>query len=135
MIFEEFRVYKESSADDEHAAPTRHVQENYCCIVPLFGRDRFDKENRDARSEDIQHLHIREDHSIWEDEEGLLSQWYCTSDRYLVYSYFLHEGIHHYYIIELYNSSSHLQYVEDVRSFVEDAKAYRLEVINGKEKE
>jgi len=62
-------------------------KKNYPSIHPLFGRDRFDKCNKTANIEEIQHLHVREEYSIWEDEQGKLFQWDCTSDTHLIYSY------------------------------------------------
>lgn len=132
-IYKEFKFYKEDSAPDEHAAPSNHIQKTYCSIHPLFGRDRFDKVNKVANVEEIQHLHVREELSIWEDEEGHLCQWECTSDTHLIYSYFYHKDKHYYYLIEFYKKNAHLQYVDDIRYFIEEAKKYRLSIISSSE--
>lgn len=128
-VYEEFKFYKEDSAPDEHAAPTHHIQKNYPSIHPLFGRDRFDKFNKTANIEEIQHLHVREEYSIWEDEQGKLFQWDCTSDTHLIYSYFRYDETHYYYLIEFYKKAAHVKYVEDVQYFIQEAKKYRLTII------
>lgn len=128
-IYPEFQRYKEGSADDEHAAPTHNIQKKYVGISPLFGRDRFEKFNKLAHIEEIQHLHVRQENSIWENEEGHLFQWYCTSDASLVYSYFLHDQKHHYFVIEFYQHTAHKEYEHAVEYFIDQAKQYRLSVI------
>jgi hypothetical protein len=128
-IYKQFQFYKEDSAADEHAAPNNYIQKTYHSIHPLFGRDRFDKVNKTANVEEIQHLHVREELSIWEDKDGRLCQWECTSDTHLIYSYFYHQDTHYYYLIEFYNKAAHLQYVDDVLYLIQEAKKYRLSII------
>lgn len=128
IILEQFKYYKESSADDEHAAPTHHVQKNYRSVHPNFGRDRFDKYDHHANSEELQHVHIRDEHSLWEDEQGILFQWDCTSDKHLIYSYFKYDKKHYYYLIELYNTNAHIEYMKHIEYFIQEAKKYRLTI-------
>ena len=128
VIYQEFQYYKENSAANEHAAPSRHIQQTTEGYSPLFGRDRFDKVNFLARQENIQHLHVRQEHSIWEDEQGALVQWDCTSNSYLIYSYFFYQDKHHYFVIEFYANDAHVEYEHKVPYFVEQAKAYRLKI-------
>lgn len=130
-IFDEFCYYKENSEYNEHPSPTRHTQETYECFSPLFGRDRFDKKYPEASNQNIQHLHVRQSKSVWDFPDGAAkAQWECTSDSYLVYSYFMHEGFHHYFVIEFYISGGHAQYEQDVQIFIHEAEQYRLSKIN-----
>ena len=125
-IYDEFCWYKENSKPSEHAAPKGHTQKEYEGVSALFGRDRFDKINPDARAEDIQHLHVRQEHSVWEDSNGdALVQWACTSDSYLIYSYFCHAQQHRYYLLEFFRDRGHNLYQGQVDSFILEAKAYR----------
>lgn len=129
-IYVEFQNYKNDSKPNEHESPRRNVQEKYESINEIFGRDRFDKDNEEARKENIQHLHIFQEGCEWYDDEGFaLAQWYCTSDAALVYSYFCHNDQHHYFVIELYLTQAHENYESYVAYFVEQAKKYRLSVI------
>ena len=83
LIANEFLIYKQASKNREHPAPSRKVQEIYKSASEMFGRDRFDKISKDAQKEEIQHLHVRQTDSTWEDDEGYgYAQWYCTSDSY-----------------------------------------------------
>jgi len=124
-IYNEFQEYKKGSAPDEHAAPTRYVQEQYPCISEILGRDRFEKWAEKARLEEIQHIHVIQERSIWKDEQGQLVQWDCTSNSYLVYSYFFHDNKHHYYVLEFYKFAAHKKYEHAVPCFINEAKTYR----------
>lgn len=130
-IFEEFCYYKENSDSHEHPSPTRYTQETYECLSPLFGRDRFDKKYPEASNQNIQHLHVKQANSNWDFPNGSAkAQWECTSDSYLVYSYFKHNDIHHYFVIEFYKSGGHAQYEQDVQIFIHEAEQYRQSQIN-----
>jgi len=130
-VFEKFCYYKENSEPHEHPSPRRHAQETYESLSPLFGRDRFDKKYPEASNQNIQHLHVKQPHSKWDFLDGSAkTQWECTSDSYLVYSYFEHNGIHHYFVLEFYKSESHAQYEQDVQIFIHEAEQYRLTQIN-----
>lgn len=125
-IYDEFCLYKENSNPSEHAAPKRHTQEEYAGESAILGRDRFDKFSENARAEDIQHLHVRQEYSVWEDSNGdAIVQWACTSDSYLIYSYFCHAQQHRYYLLEFFKDDGHNLYQARVDSFVLEAKAYR----------
>ena len=130
-IYSEFCWYKENSNPSEHAAPTRHTQEQYEGLSSLFGRDRFDKISKDASAEDIQHLHVRQEHSVWENSHGdALVQWACTSDSYLIYAYFYHAQQHRYYLLEFFRDRGHNLYQARVESFIQEAQAYRISIQN-----
>lgn len=130
-IFEEFCYYKENSEPNEHPSPRRYTQEIYESLSPLFGRDRFDKKYPEASNQNIQHLHVKQPHSKWDLMAGSAKpQWECTSDSYLVYSYFKHQDVHYYFVIEFYKSKSHAQYEHDVEIFIHEAEQYRLSQIN-----
>lgn len=135
LIADEFLIYKEASKNREHPAPSRKVQETYVSASEMFGRDRFDKLSKDAQKEEIQHLHVRQEDSIWEDEEGYgYAQWNCTSDSYLVYSYFKHQDDHYYYFIEFFGKEAHSLYEKMGDKFIKCAKDFRLKKLKELEK-
>ena len=127
LIANEVLRYKQASKNREHPAPSRKVQEIYKSASEMFGRDRFDKISKDAQKEEIQHLHVRQTDSTWEDDEGYgYAQWYCTSDSYLVYSYFKHHNNHYYYLLEFFGTEAHSLYEQMGDRFVQSAKDFRL---------
>jgi len=105
-----FEEYKKNSDIKDIAAPTRHEQETYESLVPELGRDRFFKNPKEARNNELYHVHTYETHLEWEDEDGdMIAQWKCTSDNYLIYSYFEHNNTHHFYIIAFLDKNAHIK--------------------------
>jgi hypothetical protein len=129
IIFDEFKLYKERGNANEHPAPTRRVQETLESTHEQFGRDRFDSKHVDAKEVDLRHVHVEQENSIWSDANGDLYQWYCTSDSYLVYSYFEHDVNKYYHVIEFFTDSGHALYGENVRFFVATAIAYKKSIL------
>jgi hypothetical protein len=133
-----FVGYKESSDSKDIAAPSRHEQETAESLEPLMGRDRFFKNPKEARVNELYHVHTYEERSEWEDEDGdMICQWDCTSDNYLIYSYFKHENVHHYYIIAFLDKNAHQRtrdLVDDeahpiVMEWLEESILYRESII------
>lgn len=107
-LIEAFKEYKRNSEANEIAAPTRHTQENMEPVSPLFGRDRFFKNPEDARRQELYHLHVFQEKSIWFDgDSDMLAQWECKSDSYLIYSYFKLDNTHYFYIIAFLDVGAH----------------------------
>jgi hypothetical protein len=130
LAYEEFQYYKLDSKSNEHPAPTRHTQVVYQGVNPFFGRDRFDKLNPVASALDIQHVHFKQDDVIWTDSDGeQLAQWSCTSDSYLIYSYFQHSSEKYYYAIEFFVDAAHDLYEENIERFIQMAAAYKNSVV------
>lgn len=131
-FIQEFDAYKRNS--DRHSAPTRQEQEEYASISPLFGRDRRNVDTEEPflqAQETLSHLHNRQDDSVWTDEEGdPLSQWECTSDSYLIYSYFVHNGIRYYYIVDFIDNDAHANWDNEEAKlmWIQEAKDYRLSI-------
>lgn len=107
-LFDKFQYYKENSEPHEIATPSRRIQEETESLIAEFGRDRFFKNPTDARRDDLTHLHLFTDNCDWLDEDGTPKvQWECTSNSYLIYSYFEHNGVHVFYLIALINRFAH----------------------------
>ena len=107
-LFDKFMYYKENSEPHEIATPSRKVQEETEGLIAEFGRDRFFKNPKDAKNDDLTHLHLFTDDCDWLDEDGTPKvQWECTSNSYLIYSYFEHESTHVFYLISLIEKGAH----------------------------
>ena len=107
-LLSKFEAYKKESAPGEIARPTRAIQEEYIGIDKALGRDRFFKNPDDAKDFELTHLHVYDGTRVWKDIDGEnKAQWYCTSDRYLVYSYFKHNDTHVFYIIAFIPKDAH----------------------------
>lgn len=133
-IYEEFKNYKSKSLT--HSRPTNAHQKQYFSISPLFGRDRYnadDKQKIELAAEQLTHVHVKQKNSVWLDEDNdPLAQWDCTSNSYLIYSYFVHGGTRNYYVIAFIDNNAHAHW-EDENSkllWLKDAKEYRISVIN-----
>ena len=107
-LFNKFQYYKENSEPHEIATPSRKVQEETEGLIAEFGRDRFFKNPQHASQDDLTHLHLFTDDCEWLDEDGTPKvQWECTSNSYLIYSYFESNGIHVFYLIALIEKGAH----------------------------
>lgn len=107
-LFDKFKYYKENSEPHEIATPSRKIQEETESLIAEFGRDRFFKHPNDARKDDLTHLHLFTDDCEWLDADGTPKvQWECTSNSYLIYSYFEHESVHVFYLIALIDKGAH----------------------------
>lgn len=135
LILEDFEYYKRNSHKKEHPRPANHFQKKTDSVSYYFGRDRFDTRNYQARKEEIQHVHYREASSAWEYPDGTPKpQWYCTSNTYLVYSYFEHNKCKYYYLIDFIVNSAHNNenaiYKESISNYLNQAKEFRFSTIN-----
>lgn len=128
-FFAEFEAYKLSS--DTHSRPTTKEQQEYVSVSELFGRDRANVDEEHPyyqRQESLSHLHTKQEDSEWEDEDGdRLVQWECTSDSYLIYSYFVFKGVRYYYVVDFIDNGAHANWdnQEAKMMWVQEAKAYR----------
>lgn len=135
LLYDEFQDYKLDSADDEYAAPKEKVQKKKPSINSLFGRDRIEQYNRKGIDQDIHHLHINDDtkEKEWVLKNGQRrEQWYCTSNTYMVYAYFLHKKIHYYYILDFLVGNAHINYPNRLyqSTLINAAEAYKNEIID-----
>lgn len=117
-----FINYKTKSEKYEHPVASRERQETFVSAEKQFGRDRFEKLDKDKP---LQHVHLNDGNRKWEDEEGYpLAQWHCTSDTQLIYSYFKINSTYHYYLMEIYTKDAHKAYVQTKTKLYERAKAF-----------
>lgn len=126
VIVLEFIKYKEAARHYEHPVPSIKIQKNTISATPQFGRDRFDTAHR---AEDVQHLHLRDGSRPWEDEQGLLAQWDCTSDTHLIYSYFKYGDAYYYYLIEVYDDNAHKNYEKAKHALFKQAREFKEQKI------
>lgn len=131
-FYQEFETYKRSS--DRHARPTKTEQNEYASISGLFGRDRANVDEEKPflqKQEDLGHLHAKQHDSEWGDEDGdPLVQWECTSNSYIIYSYFVHASVRHYYVVDFIDDEAHASWdnQEAKMMWIQEAKAYRLTI-------
>lgn len=130
LPIDEFEEYKlESLNFDDMPTPTQTVQLQHPSHSETIGRDKLSSHPIDARAEELHHVHIWQEGCLWEDDKGLKVQWSCTSDSYLVYSYFIDiSSNHHFYIIDYCIDKAH-SLIEDksqVEKWTRLAKTYRL---------
>ncbi|EOR09651.1 MULTISPECIES: type II toxin-antitoxin system YafO family toxin [Acinetobacter] len=135
LILEEFESYKKNSNDKEHPRPVNHIQRTTASVSYYFGRDRFDIKHKQARAEEIQHVHFREENSLWEFDDGdPKAQWDCKSNTYLIYSYFYHNNCHYYFLIDLIEKNAHNNdnaiYIASAPGYLAQAQEYKSNIIN-----
>lgn len=131
IIYEEFKLYKEKSFPDEHAAPTQQIQKTEWRTHPIFGRDRLDTADAKLKAENIRHVHLRGPDSCWTEDDKELFQWFCSSDTFLIYSHFLYNNTHYYYVIDLLAFNAHIQCFEPrYKDYVlQEARTYKKSII------
>ncbi|EIW9313087.1 MULTISPECIES: type II toxin-antitoxin system YafO family toxin [Klebsiella] len=133
-FYQEFEEYKRKSDDTEQPRPSNKMQQSYASISGLFGRDRANVDEARPfyqRQEGLGHLHVRQEDSVWEDESGdPLIQWKCTSNSYIIYSYFVHNLVRYYFVVDFIDDEAHANWdnQEAIQMWIADAKAYRLTV-------
>ena len=131
-IYNEFQKYK--SISSVHSRPNNSYQKQYVSLSPLLGRDRFnadDKQEIELRREQLTHIHVKQKGCIWVDEDNdPLAQWECTSNSYLIYSYFVHNGTRYYFIITFIDDNAHVHWEDEkLKSlWLRDAKEYRISI-------
>lgn len=131
-FYQEFESYKRNS--DRHARPTKTEQNEYASISALFGRDRANVDEEKPflqKQEDLGHLHTKQDDSDWVDKDGdPIVQWECTSNSYIIYSYFVHGSVRHYYVVDFIDDEAHAKWdnQEAIMMWIQEAKAYRLTI-------
>ena len=131
MPIDEFEIYKNESADyQDIPSPDESTQRLNSSILETIGRDRLATRPHEARLEDLHHVHVWQEGCVWEDDDGDLKvQWSCTSDSYVVYSYFFdRENNHHFHIIDYCFDKAH-QLIENQKQVAEwtmIARTHRL---------
>lgn len=133
-FFQEFERYKRSCDETDHPRPGTSLQKLYQPISLLFGRDRANVDEERPfcqRQEGLSHLHTRQEDSVWEDGAGdTLVQWECCSNSYIIYSYFVHNLIRYYFVVDFIDNDAHANWEnqEAIQMWIADAKTYRLSI-------
>ncbi|CAK1956140.1 mRNA interferase YafO [Vibrio crassostreae] len=127
----EFEEYKTVSVEfDDIPNPTETVQLQHPAHLDTIGRDKLATHPIDARAEELHHVHIWQDGCVWEEESGDLKvQWSCTSNSYIVYSYFIDkDGNHHFHVIDYCLDQAHalIEDAHQVSEWTGIAKTHRL---------
>ncbi|HHT0956269.1 type II toxin-antitoxin system YafO family toxin [Enterobacter kobei] len=129
----EFEEYKRICIEEgDIPAPSETDQRTYESYLETIGRDRFMTSPIEARAEELHHAHVWQERCCWEDddeEDGMKVQWACTSDSYVVYSYFIDaDDDHHFYIIDYCNDGAHglISDRTQVLDWANQAERYRL---------
>ena len=100
LAIDEFREYKEGSHNpSEIPTPTRKEQEDFQGVHSTFGRDRLFLSPIKCKTLDIHHVHIFQGGCDWGNDDSFIVQWECTSNCYLVYSYFLSSKQNHIFCV------------------------------------
>jgi hypothetical protein len=129
----EFAEYKTICLEEgKIPAPTETEQHEYMSYAETIGRDKFFTRPIAAREEDLFHAHTWQEGCMWGEGENLRIQWACTSDSYVVYSYFVdRDQDHHIHIIDYCKDKAHelIEDPEQVSIWTEQAKQHRLQNI------
>lgn len=132
-IYQEFCTYK--SLSGTHSRPTNAEQKQFVSISDLFGRDRFNADDElkiELSAESLTHLHTIQEGCTWEDSSGYrLAQWSCTSNSYLIYSYFVHLSTRYYFVVDFIDNNAHASWKNTLakKIWLSDAKIYRESII------
>ncbi|CAM7066425.1 type II toxin-antitoxin system YafO family toxin [Morganella morganii] len=126
----DFEEYKRISIDyDDVPNPSVSAQFYHPAHIDTIGRDKLMDWPDEARAEDVHHVHLWQTGCVWEDEdEGLNVQWDCTSDSFIIYSYFKDkDSDHHFYIIDFLFDQAHtiIEDSEQILKWVELARQHR----------
>lgn len=125
----EFEKYKQLCLEEgEIPAPLEQTQREYIPALDTIGRDRFFTHPIEARAEELHHAHIWQEGCVWEDDLGVKVQWSCTSDSYIVYSYFVSKDEkHHFFEIDYRREKAHsaIQDPKQVHEWAVLAKEFR----------
>lgn len=131
MPIEEFETYKNECVDyGDVPNPCEATQRQHPSHLETIGRDRLATRPIEARAEELHHAHIWQEGCVWEDDNGELEvQWACTSDSYIVYSYFVDiNGDHHFHVIDYCMDRAHklIEDAEQVSEWAAIARTHRL---------
>ncbi|HBT1577749.1 type II toxin-antitoxin system YafO family toxin [Klebsiella variicola] len=130
----EFEDYKRICIEEgDMPAPSETDQNIYPSYLETVGRDRFMTNPIEARVEELHHAHIWQEGCCWEEDDeeddSLKVQWACTSNSYVVYSYFIDsDGDHHFYVIDYCNDGAHglISDRTQVLDWANQAERYKL---------
>ncbi|CAK2133095.1 mRNA interferase YafO [Vibrio crassostreae] len=131
LPIDEFEEYKTECVEfGDIPNPTETVQLQHPAHLDTIGRDKLATHPIDARAEELHHVHIWQDGCVWEEENGDLKvQWSCTSNSYIVYSYFIDKGgNHHFHVIDYCLDQAHalIEDAHQVSEWTGIAKTHRL---------
>ena len=131
LPIDEFEAYKNECVDFQDIPnPDESIQRQYPSHLETIGRDRLATRPLEARFEEVHHAHVWQEGCIWEDDDGDLKvQWSCTSDSYVVYSYFIDiDRNHHFHIIDYCFDRAHrlIEDEEQVTEWALLARTHRL---------
>lgn len=133
LPIDEFEEYKLICLDEgKIPAPPEPEQHEYVSYIDTIGRDKYFRKPTEARAEELFHAHVWQDGCCWGEGDDLLIQWACTSNSYVVYSYFVDiDDDHHIYIIDYCKDKAHdlIEDKQQVSIWTEQAKQYRLQHI------
>lgn len=109
LPIDEFEEYKIICIEEgEIPAPSTPDQMEYVSYVESIGRDKYMTHPTTARAEELHHTHVWQEGCCWGDGDDLRVQWACTSNSYVVYSYFMDaDNDHHIYIIDYCKDEAH----------------------------
>ncbi|MVZ10117.1 hypothetical protein GP913_24265 [Enterobacteriaceae bacterium 8376wG6] len=129
LPIDEFEQYKAICLDEGAIpAPSSTDQMEYVSYIDTIGRDKFMTHPIDARAEELHHTHVWQEGCRWGEGDDLRVQWMCTSNSYVVYSYFIDsDDEHHIYIIDYCKDQAHalIEDPETVKMWSSLAKTYR----------
>lgn len=148
-VYNEFIDYKISSnASEELPAPEANVQKDYPCVNELFGKDKpnapHSKLSKAHSQEQIQH-NIHHLHTFdgsrsfpkWQ----VNKQWLNVSNTFVIYSFFKHNGILYFYVLDLVQDTGSeetpnggheaLTQENTVQQWIDDARAFETAEIKG----
>lgn len=134
-LFDEFVAYKTESADlGNIPCPSEETQKEYLSITDVFGKD---KQNHfpkpDAKRENLHHVHVfdgetDEDLAKWNAKQQIRR----SCDTLLFYSYFEHNEIHYFYVLQFILDPEGHDFQKDnaeMKALIDYAEEYRLSII------
>lgn len=131
---DEFEKYKLICLEeDKIPAPSETEQLVYVSYIDTIGRDKYMVYPIDARAEELHHTHMWQEGCSWGEGEELKIQWACTSNSYVVYSYFIdNDEDHHIHVIDYCRDEAHskIKNINQVKVWTEQAKLYRENRLN-----
>jgi hypothetical protein len=128
---DEFTEYKNTSCiSTEIPTPTTVEQKEYQGLHDSFGRDRQFSSPDECKALDIHHVHVFQGGCNWGDDNVVVAQWDCTSNSYLVYSYFLSARQNHIFcILDFIADNAHDIYeqpeLEQINYWIDKAKSFK----------
>lgn len=135
-LIDRFVEYKTESADlGNIPAPSDGVQMEYLSLVDVFGKDKpnhFPKP--DAKNENLHHVHVFDGTTEFEIDQWInKEQIKRVCDTLLFYSYFEHDEIHHFNVLQFIedpNGHDYQKNNDEMKKILEYATTYRESIVN-----